>query len=204
MKNYAEILFINEVRDLQDQDGTGEQYESLYPSRTQDALTQEEIGFIHARESFYLATTSSTGWPYVQHRGGPAGFLKVIGENRLGFADYRGNRQYISMGHVVHDDRVSLFLMDYEHRARMKLLGHMKMESIDDTDPELVQLLQTPEQGPVDRVATIDVISTDWNCPKYIPQLIDSEKVRSYVTGELQALKAENESLKRELEQLKK
>lgn len=204
MENYAELLFVNEVRDLQEKDGTREKYESFYPQRTQEALSERDIAFIHARESFYLASVSSTGWPYVQHRGGPKGFLKVIGTNRLGFADYRGNRQFITMGHAEHDDRVALFLMDYENKARLKMLGHLKMQHADEAESELVEQLATAGEGPVDRVATIDIIAIDWNCPKFIPELVGMEKVRGFVDGELQALKDENERLRGELELLKK
>ena len=108
MKNYADIPFVDEVRELQDRDGIGDRYEAIYSMRTKELLDDAELAFIAERESFYIASVSSSGWPYVQHRGGPKGFLKSIGDNRLGFADYSGNRQYIAMGHTAHDDRVAL------------------------------------------------------------------------------------------------
>src|SRR4029078_11541347 len=92
-----------------------------------DAFTEAEIVHIASRDSFYLATTNSDGWPYVQHRGGPPGFLKVLGPNQLGFADFKGNRQLLSTGNLDGDDRVSLFLMDYPHRERLKILGHARV-----------------------------------------------------------------------------
>lgn len=202
MDNYAEILFINEVRDLQDEDGIGDTYAKVYPSRTKESLDESDAAFIAARESFYISSVSSTGWPYVQHRGGPKGFLKVIGNNLLGFADYSGNRQFITMGHAANNDKVALFLMDYENRSRLKILGHIKMQHAKDADPTLCKKLETKGQGKVDRVATIEVTALDWNCPKYIPQLINIEKVKAFTHHEFKELREENESLKEELKRL--
>lgn len=204
MKNYAEILFINEVRDLQEQDGSAQKYEQFYPQRTKAALDESDIGFITSRESFYIASVSSTGWPYVQHRGGPAGFLKVIGNNRLGFIDYPGNRQFITMGHSVNENRVALFLMDYEQQARLKILGRMTMQRASDTDPELCEQLTTQGQARIDRVATIDVEAIDWNCPKYIPRLISETRVHAFLESRLRELGDENKRLKAKLAELEK
>ena len=203
MLNYADLLFINAVRDLQDEVGTGDIYANIYPTRTKDSLDDSEIEFISTRKSFYIASVSSTGWPYVQHRGGPKGFLKVIEKNLIGFADYSGNRQFITMGHSAQDDRVALFLMDYENQSRLKIMGHLKMQHAKDADPELLDLLTTQGEGKVDRVATIEVISTDWNCPKFIPQLIDIENAKAYAYSQFQELREENQALKLELERLK-
>ncbi|MFK7800119.1 MAG: pyridoxamine 5'-phosphate oxidase family protein [Anaerolineae bacterium] len=204
MENYGELLFINDVRDLQDQAETGEKYASFYKGRTKETLDQADINFISERESFYIASVSSTGWPYVQHRGGPKGFLKVVAPNRLGFADYQGNKQFITMGHAAHDDRVALFLMDYEQKARLKMLGRLKMQHVEDAEPELIKRLETPGQGKIERIATIDIVATDWNCPKYIPQLIDIKKAQHLVNEQLRLLTEENEQLKKQLEQSRK
>ena len=203
MENYGELLFVNQVRALQDRVGSGEKYEKFYGPRTNEALTEEEIRFVSERESFYIASVSSTGWPYVQHRGGPKGFLKVIGPSLLGFADYTGNRQFVTMGHAEHDDRVALFLMDYENRSRSKMLGRMKMQHVEDADPALVESLAMPGQGKVERVATIEIVATDWNCPKYIPQLINVEKAQRLFNERLQFVTEENARLKQEIERLK-
>ena len=203
MKNYAELLFINEVRNLQDEDGTGETYEKVYPSRTKDMLSESEISFISTRQSFYIASVSSTDWPYVQHRGGPKGFVKVIGKNLLGFADYTGNRQFITMGHAKQNDKVALFFMDYENRSRLKMLGHLKMIHAKDAEPSLLQSLATPGEGKVERVAMIEVIAIDWNCPKYIPQLVSLDKVKAFTHSEFHDLREENEMLKKEIASLK-
>ena len=198
MKNFAELLFVNEVRDMQDQAGTGELFSKIYKTRTNESLTDQEISFIAERESFYIASISSTGWPYIQHRGGPRGFIKILDEKLLGFADYSGNKQFVTMGHAAQNDKVSLFLMDYENSARLKVLGRLTMSHAKDADPELLEQLQTEGQGQVDRIATITVESLDWNCPKYIPQLIKAEKF----IPDFQRVIQENEDLKKQIEVL--
>lgn len=133
-----------------------------------DPLTADEIGFIESRDTFYMATVSENGWPYVQHRGGPQGFLHMVNPGQLAFADYRGNRQLLSTGNLATSDRVALFLMDYPSRARLKILGHARVEDARQ-HPELVEKFAQPElRGIVERVFIIDVLSYDWNCSKYI------------------------------------
>jgi len=131
-----------------------------------DSLGPHEIAFISARDSFYMATVSETGWPYLQHRGGQPGFLRVVDSQTLAFADYKGNRQLLSTGNIAVNDRVSLFLIDYPRRERLKILGHARVV---DASPELVEQLVASNARPsVERLFFIDVISFDWNCPKYI------------------------------------
>ena len=133
-----------------------------------DALTEDETGFIQSRDSFYIATVSETGWPYVQHRGGKPGFLRVINPTSLAFADYKGNRQLLSTGNLAVTDRVTLFLMDYPQRTRLKILGHARVEDAR-RHPELVAQFAEPEvQRLVERLFFIEVVSFDWNCPQYI------------------------------------
>ncbi len=134
----------------------------------QDLLGQAEAEFIAARDSFYLGSISESGWPYIQHRGGPRGFLRVINKAMLAFADYKGNRQLLTTGNVSVNGRVSLFLMDYKNRERLKILGHARVEDAR-AYPELVAQLADPNmQANVERLVFIDVVSFDWNCPKYI------------------------------------
>ena len=133
-----------------------------------DPFTEEERVFIEARDSFYMATITEIGWPYVQHRGGKPGFLRVVSPTQLAFADYKGNRQMLSTGNLAANDRVALFLMDYPRRERLKLLGHARVEDARQ-HPELVAQFAEPEaRGLVERLFIIDVLSFDWNCPKYI------------------------------------
>ena len=146
-----------------------------------DPLTGSETYFIGTRDSFYMATVSETGWPYVQHRGGPPGFVKVLGPNLIGFADFKGNRQLISTGNLDMTDRVALFMMDYPQRTRLKLLGHARVLSARE-HPELADQL-TPEglRGKVERLFLIQVISYDWNCPQYITPRFTAAEVEKYV-----------------------
>jgi len=146
-----------------------------------DPLGEAEAEFIAARDSFYLGTVSETGWPYIQHRGGPAGFLQVLSPTTLGFADYKGNRQLLSTGNISADSRVALFLMDYKNRARLKILGHARVEDAR-AYPELAAQLADPKmRSSVERLVFIDVVSFDWNCRKYIAPRYSAEEVEEYV-----------------------
>jgi predicted pyridoxine 5'-phosphate oxidase superfamily flavin-nucleotide-binding protein len=158
-----------------------------------DPLTQDEAEFIAARDSFYLGSISETGWPYIQHRGGPQGFLRVVNEKMLAFADYKGNRQLLTTGNVSVNDRVALFLMDYQNRARLKILGHARVEDARE-HPELVTQITDPNMRPaVERLVFIDVVSFDWNCPKYITPRYSIEEVEE-LAGSLRTRIAELES----------
>jgi predicted pyridoxine 5'-phosphate oxidase superfamily flavin-nucleotide-binding protein len=145
-----------------------------------DPLTRSEAYFIDSRDSFYMATVSETGWPYLQHRGGPPGFVKVLGPNLIGFADFKGNRQLVSTGNLDGSDRVALFMMDYPHRTRLKLLGHARVLDARE-NPELVdQLAPEPLRKKVERLFLIEVISYDWNCPQYITPRFTAAEVEKY------------------------
>jgi len=138
-----------------------------------DLLTDREADFIAARDSFYMASVSEDGWPYVQHRGGPVGFLRRIRGNRIGFADYRGNRQYLSTANLAADDRVALFLMDYANRRRLKLIGHAQSSD----DPAMISQLMPPDYAAEgERAFLIDVVGFDWNCSQHItPRFTEAE-----------------------------
>ena len=158
-----------------------------------DPLSQAEAEFIAARDSFYLGSISESGWPYIQHRGGSPGFLRVINETTLAFADYKGNRQLLTTGNVSVNDRVALFLMDYKNRERLKILGHARVEDAR-AHPELVAQLADPKmQSAVERLVFIDVVSFDWNCPKYITPRYSAEEVEE-VVGPLKSRIAELEA----------
>jgi predicted pyridoxine 5'-phosphate oxidase superfamily flavin-nucleotide-binding protein len=169
---FADITFTQSVKAAQEQYGSRAQNERLHQNfGPNDQLTSREIDFIAHRDTFYLATVSETGWPYVQHRGGPPGFLKVLGANQLAYADFRGNTQLISVGNSSKDDRCSLILMDYPKRRRLKLLGHMRVEDARKVSPDLrAQIEQSGYRGLVERVVFIDVVAFDWNCPQHITQ----------------------------------
>ena len=158
-----------------------------------DPLGQAEAEFIAARDSFYLGSVSEGGWPYIQHRGGPQGFLRVINETTLAFADYKGNRQLLTTGNVSVNNRVALFLMDYKNRARLKVLGHARVEDAR-VHPELTAQITDPKmRSAVERLVFIDVVSFDWNCPKYITPRYSTEEVNELV-GTLKTRIAELEA----------
>jgi len=165
----------------------------LPPAAGDDPLGPEEAAFIESRDSFYMSSVSETGWPYVQHRGGPPGFCKVTSPHEIVFADYKGNRQMLTTGNVAANDRVCLFMMDYPNRERLKLLGHT--EVLDAREhPELVRQVTTPDLAKItERLFRIRIVSFDWNCPKYITPRFTVEEVQAAMTP-LKARIAELES----------
>ena len=151
------------------------QSQGVPPAPEPDQLGPRETGFIHARDSFYLASLTEAGAPYIQHRGGPAGFLRVLYGHSLGFADYGGNRQLLSAGHLRRDPRVALFLMDYPARRRLKIDGEAEVLSLD-ADPSLAAALADGAAGVVERLIRIRVEAFDWNCPQFItPRFTQAE-----------------------------
>ena len=158
-----------------------------------DTLTQDEAYFIASRDSFYMGTVSETGWPYVQHRGGPSGFVKVLGPNLIGFADFKGNRQLVSTGNLDITDRVALFMMDYPHRTRLKLLGHARVLDAREHPELLDQLAPEPLRNKVERFFLVQIISYDWNCPQYITPRFTAAEVQMH-TAALKARIAELEA----------
>jgi predicted pyridoxine 5'-phosphate oxidase superfamily flavin-nucleotide-binding protein len=182
MSNRYQTLTITEsVRRAQEQYYGKSRASSGTPAN--DSLTEDEIHFIQARDSFYMATISETGWPYIQHRGGPPGFLRVLGPTVLAFADYRGNRQLVSTGNVTASDRVALFLMDYPQRTRLKVLGHARVEDARGR-PDLVRQLAEPEmQAEVERLFLIEIDSFDWNCPQYITPRYTLQEMKGLMAG---------------------
>jgi len=147
-----------------------------------DALGADEAAFIAERDSFYLATVSSDGWPYIQHRGGPRGFLRLLDAQTLGFADLRGNRQLISTGNLTGSDKVALFLMDYPHRARLKLVGHARTVDARDDRQLADRLSPSPElRAKIERVMLVDIVGFDWNCSQHITPRFSEDEVREAV-----------------------
>ena len=172
---YAEIAFTPAVRREQERMGSRAGLEGLEKaSDIPGHLGEREQAFIAERDSFYIATVSETGWPYIQHRGGPKGFLRIIDTTTVGFADFRGNRQYLSLGNLASNDRVSLFLMDYVKRSRLKMFGRARI--LDRDDPLLRQLTATEYRAIVERGFVITVEAFDWNCSQHItPRYAASE-----------------------------
>ncbi|MDQ0560214.1 putative pyridoxine 5'-phosphate oxidase superfamily flavin-nucleotide-binding protein [Rhizobium mesoamericanum] len=172
-------------------------------NRPSDTFTEDEIAFIASRDSFYMASVSETGWPYVQHRGGKAGFLKVVDERTMAFADYRGNRQYISAGNFAANDRACLFLMDYVRRARLKIYAHVERLALD-ADQELTDLVSDPTyKGRAERIFKLRLEAFDWNCPQHIIPRYTEQQVEQAVAPlreQLQRMETENATLRARLE----
>ncbi len=201
MKQYGEIAFTSEVKAQQEARGSREMYAGMVARPAPEGFSEREAAFISMRDSFYMATVSEEGWPYIQHRGGPRGFLKVLSPTELGFADYRGNRQYVSVGNLQTEQRVSLFLMDYPNRARLKLLGRASVQEAAD-NPALAERLAIAGQGTVERLFTLEIDAFDWNCPQFITPRFTEEELAASLTPmveELQTLRQENAFLKQEL-----
>jgi hypothetical protein len=175
---FAKTMFSEPARDLQQRNGSRAQYERMARFGTDEQeLGIAETEFIAARDSFYMATVTPDGWPYVQHRGGPRGFLKVLDEHTLAFADYSGNKQYISAGNLSVNDRVALFLMDYPNRTRLKVIGHARIAEPGD-DPALEARLRVGANGPrVERIFVLTVVGFDWNCSQHITPRYSREEL---------------------------
>ena len=201
---FAGIAFTQHVADEQTRHGSRRQYERVQRfGPDNDSAGPDEKSFIESRDSMYLATVSETGWPYVQFRGGPKGFLRVLDEQTLGFADFRGNRQYITVGNLRTNDRVALFLMDYPSRTRLKILGRAELREAA-TDGELVKgLTVSGYQATVERAVLIHVAAFDWNCQQHITPRWTGEEVAEAmepVHRRVAELEAENAALRQQLQ----
>jgi predicted pyridoxine 5'-phosphate oxidase superfamily flavin-nucleotide-binding protein len=198
---FADIAFTPSVKAAQQRYGSREANRGfeLAPD-ARNELTAREAAFIAARDSFYQATASESGWPYVQHRGGPAGFLKMLDARTIGYADFRGNVQYLSAGNLGANERVALILMDYANRRRLKIWGRARIVHADD-DPGLIAQLELPGyRARVERGIVIHVEAYDWNCPQHITQRFS----RAEVDARLATLIEENRALKLQLDAARK
>jgi predicted pyridoxine 5'-phosphate oxidase superfamily flavin-nucleotide-binding protein len=200
-RRFAELAFTPLVKKQQLQHGSRHLYERVEQSRDLgDKLGPFEQEFIQDRDGFYLASVTETGWPYIQYRGGEKGFLHVLDERTLGFTDLRGNKQYISVGNLQHDDRVALFFMDYPRQSRLKILGRAKVHEGDAEARELIETLRVPqEKTPAERAMLIHVEAFDWNCPQHItPRYTEEEleKILEPMQRRLDALEEENKRLR--------
>lgn len=199
MPSYADLMFTAAVEAEQEAIGAKGLYDRRYAEKADEPLGPEETAFLASRTSLYLATVNADGWPYIQHRGGPAGFIKVLDERTFGFADYRGNRQLITKGNLAGNTRVSVFAMDYARKARLKLQGHATLQAAEDA-PETAERLRTEGEGRVERVMTIRVAAFDWNCSQFITPRFDTAEMAALVGPELERLEAENAQLRAQLE----
>ncbi|HEX4351721.1 MAG TPA: pyridoxamine 5'-phosphate oxidase family protein [Polyangiales bacterium] len=185
------------MKSAQDANGSGDYWSDFRGDRTFDHFSDAERAFIADRDSFYMATVSETGWPYIQHRGGPKGFVRALDDKTLGFADFSGNRQYISVGNLAENDRAFLFAMDYAHRRRVKIWGRARI--VEGDELLLGKLAVTGSRARVERAILFDVDAWDVNCPQHIPQKIDASdaaKAIDALKARIAELEAENASLR--------
>jgi predicted pyridoxine 5'-phosphate oxidase superfamily flavin-nucleotide-binding protein len=196
---FAEIAFTPRVRAVQEQQGSRARYARLDDGpANHDRLSEREAAFIATRDSFYIATVSETGWPALQHRGGPPGFVRILGEHLIGFADFRGNRQYITVGNIATNDRVALFFMDYPSRTRLKLLGRARAVDPAAETRTLAALAVPDYKAQVERGILIAVEAFSWNCSQHItPRYTETDVAQAIapLRKRMEALEAENARL---------
>lgn len=175
--NYAKLAFTDAIKKIQEQQGSRKSYERMERFNSKEGLTPNEIGMIESRDSFYLASIGENGFPYIQHRGGPKGFLKVITPKTLGFLDFSGNMQYISVGNIATNNKVSLILMDYPQRARLKIYAEVAIHTLED-DPNLTKSLSLENyKHRPERIMVFHIKAFDWNCPQHITPRYTAEEV---------------------------
>jgi len=199
-KNFAQIAFTDSVKAAQQHYGSRRQQERGESRGAGEMqLSEAEIEFIGERDGFYMATVSETGWPYVQFRGGPQGFLKVLDAQTLGFADFRGNTQYLSVGNLNHNGRAALFFMDYANRVRLKLWATVTIVDAAD-DADLIKRLAMPGyRARIERAMLLKLEAFDWNCQQHItPRFTEAEiaPLLAQFTTRIQELEAEVAALK--------
>ena len=193
-QNYMRQLFTPAVKELQSRAGSRASYERASGRADEaDGLGPQEREFLESADHFYLASVGESGWPYVQHRGGPRGFVHVLDSKRIAYAEFRGNQQFISAVNVAADPRASILVMDYAHQARLKLIGRLRHVAVKDADPGLRDRLANADYpGRVERLALFNVEGFDWNCPQHI--------VPRYTVEEIEAATAPLRKRIRELE----
>ena len=202
-KNFGSLVFTPAIKALQERLGSRRQYERLADSgRETNRFGPDELAFIVARDSFYMSSVTANGWPYIQHRGGPAGFLKVIDDRTLAFADFAGNRQYVTTGNLTTDDRVALMLMDYPNQARLKILGHAETLEGAAASHLIDQVRDPGYKAKVERVVVVHLEAFDWNCPQHITPRYTASELREAlepVERRMQQLEEDNARLRGEL-----
>ncbi len=202
-KNFAEIGFSSAAKKLQEKYGSRANYARMERQTFYEGLTKFEKSFISKRDSFYMATIGENGFPYIQHRGGPRGFLKVLDANRLGFIDFSGNMQYISVGNLATNNNVALFLVDYPNKKRLKIYAKAEIVEIKD-DPTLHELLDLANyKFRPERMMVLHVEAYDWNCPQHITPRYTAEEIEAVLQPQYQHIKileAEIVELKAKLE----
>jgi len=200
--SFGSLVFTPLVKQLQERYGSRRQYERMAASASQDRFTPFETQFLAERDSFYWATIGATGWPYIQHRGGPKGFLKVIDDHTLALGDFRGNKQYISTGNLLTDNRVAMIMVDYPRQARLKILGRVEIFEGEQAETWLPLVRMPEEKTEIERVFVIHVEAYDWNCPQHITPRYTAEELREgmqEIEKRVKSLEQENKTLRSEI-----
>ncbi|AKV04000.1 Flavodoxin reductase [Labilithrix luteola] len=195
----SDVAFTETVKAIQERRGSRAMYERVEQGDGwQTTITPDLESFLAERDSFYVATANAEGQPYIQHRGGPKGFLRALDEHTLAFADFAGNRQYITVGNLADNDRAFIFSMDYAHRRRVKIWGRAR---VIEGDEELTKKLSPASyKARIERVILFDVTAWDVNCPQHIPQKVDAREAAIIVMSlrdRIAELEAENAELRR-------
>jgi uncharacterized protein len=206
-KSFGSLVFTPVVKSLQERYGSRKQYERMEKfGGSPGGLGPEEREFLAERDTFYMASLGATGWPYVQHRGGPKGFLKVIDDRTIAFADFRGNKQYISTGNLMTDDRVAIILVDYPRQLRLKILGHVEIFEGEKAKDWLAKVRDPKYHATTERVYVIRIEAFDWNCQQHIIPRFTEEEIRDVlepVEKQMHELQEENAKLREEVALLK-
>lgn len=206
-KNYAELAFSPAAKELQQKLGSRYNYARMEKDSYVDGLTENEIEFIAGRDSFYMATIGENGFPYIQHRGGPKGFLKVLDTKKVGCIDFKGNMQYISVGNIATHNKVSIIMVDYPARARLKIFAKGHIVELKD-DPDLYKLLDLDEyKFRPERMMVFDIEAYDWNCPQHIKPrytLEDIEEAFAEQREQITRLETEVKRLQNKIDELLK
>jgi hypothetical protein len=202
--NFASIAFSEPIKALQEKQGSRASYARMEREVYQDGLTENEVAFISQRDSFYMASVGESGFPYIQHRGGPKGFIKVLDAKRIGFIDFKGNMQYISVGNITTNNKVALIMVDYPARARLKIYARAEVVELKD-DPVLYELLDLSEyKFRPERMMVLHIEAYDWNCPQHITPRYTVEEIEEVVAAQknyTSKLEAEIRSLKQKLKE---
>lgn len=203
-KNFASIAFSNEVKALQEKQGSRTSYARMERDVYQDGLTENEVTFISQRDSFYMASAGESGFPYIQHRGGPKGFIKVLDAKRIGFIDFKGNMQYISAGNMATNNKVALIMVDYPSRTRLKIYAIAEIVELKD-DAELYHLLDLSEyKFRPERMMVLHIEAYDWNCPQHITARYTVDEIEEVIAAQknyTSKLEAEIKSLRQKLKE---
>ncbi|MGE0882472.1 MAG: pyridoxamine 5'-phosphate oxidase family protein [Blastocatellales bacterium] len=203
-RNFAEIAFTDSVKEQQKKYGSRRSYARMEAQERGNEISENEAEFIAERDGFYLATAGESGFPYVQFRGGPKGFLKVLDAKTLAYADFRGNMQYISVGNLTRNDKAALILMDYANRQRLKIYARIEILEAKDNPELIAQLQDASYEAQVERAMVLHVEAFDWNCPQHITQRFTLEEIRELnapLYEHVAKLEAEIERLKTQTKQ---